>query len=311
MADIARKADAMRETGPLMTLTVLYLLAFGMKAAAFPVNFWLPASYHTPRIVTAALFGGVLTKVGVYALLRVLVMLFPVERAELSGVIAWVAAGTMVLGIMGAIAQSDIRRILGFVVISGVGVMLAGLALGTETGLTGTILYAFHSVLAMTALYLLAGVIKELGGSYSLHELGGLYRAYPAMGAFALVLMLAVAGLPPASGLWPKIMLVRASLDAGWPWLSFAILLTGLLTTIALGRMYILAIWRNRPGQAPSDAATGAPGYGYGSMALLCVPIILLGIYPEPFIRVAEAAASGLLDASAYIGAVFPAEAAQ
>ncbi len=135
-----------------------------------------------------------LTKVGVYALLRVLVMLFPIERAELSGVIAWVAAGTMVLGIMGAIAQSDIRRVLGFVVISGVGVMLAGLALGTETGLTGTILYAFHSVLAMTALYLLAGVIKELGGSYSLHELGGLYRAYPAMGAFALVLMLAVAG---------------------------------------------------------------------------------------------------------------------
>ncbi|MFC5583995.1 Na+/H+ antiporter subunit D [Nitratireductor kimnyeongensis] len=311
MADIARKADAMRGTGPMMTLAVLYLLAFGMKAAAFPVNFWLPASYHTPRIVTAALFGGVLTKVGVYALLRVLVMLFPVERGELSGVIAWVAAGTMVLGIMGAIAQSDIRRVLGFVVISGVGVMLAGLALGTETGLTGTILYAFHSVLAMTALYLLAGVIKELGGSYSLHELGGLYRAYPAMGAFALVLMLAVAGLPPASGLWPKILLVRASIEAGWPWLSFAILLTGLLTTIALGRVYILAIWRNRPSDVSADAVAGAPGYGYVSMALLCVPIILLGVYPEPFIRVAEAAASGLLDASGYIGAVFPAEAAQ
>ncbi|WP_367715407.1 Na+/H+ antiporter subunit D [Nitratireductor sp. GISD-1A_MAKvit] len=312
MADIARRADAVRETGPLMTLAVLYLLAFGMKAAAFPVNFWLPASYHTPRIVTAALFGGVLTKVGVYALLRVLVMLFPVERAELSSVIAWVAAGTMVLGIMGAIAQSDIRRLLGFVVISGVGVMLAGLAIGTQSGLAGSVLYAFHSVLAMTALYLLAGMMKELGGSYSLHRLGGLYRSHPAMGAFALVLMIAVAGLPPASGLWPKVMLVKASLEAEWPWLALAILATGLLTTIALGRVYILSIWRDRVEALPTGGvAVAKPGHGYLSLTLLCAPIILLGVYPEPFIRIAETAAAGLLDSGLYIGAVFPVEAAQ
>ncbi|WP_159590330.1 Na+/H+ antiporter subunit D [Chelativorans xinjiangense] len=309
MADIARKADGLRENAPLTTLAVLYLLAFGMKAAAFPVNFWLPASYHTPRIVTAALFGGVLTKVGVYALLRTLVMLFPPELELLSGLIAWVAAATMVIGIMGALAQTDLRRVLGFVVISGVGVMLAGLALGTSEGLAGTVFYAFHSMIVMTALYLLAGVMNGLGGSYSLSKLSGLYASNPLVAAFALLLMLAAAGLPPASGLWPKVMLVRASLDSGQPWLAFAILATGFLTTLALGRVFILTIWRPRVVAGPETPAS--PYLGYVALAVLSLPVVVMGLYPDPVISVAERAASAILDAPAYIGTVFPEGAAQ
>ena len=220
MADLARKAQEVRDSGPLMTLAVLYLLAFGMKAAAFPVNFWLPASYHTPQIVIAALFAGLLTKIGVYALLRSLVMIFPVERATLSGMIGWVAAATMILGIMGALSQSDTRRIFGFVVISGVGVMLAGVSLGGADGISGTILYGIHSMLVMTALYLLAGIMRDVGGSFSLHELSGLYRASPLLAAAAFVLVLAVSGLPPGSGLWPKVLLVKAALASGACWLA-------------------------------------------------------------------------------------------
>lgn len=306
MADIARKASELRGSGPLSTLAVLFLLAFGMKAAAFPVNFWLPASYHTPRIVTAALFGGILTKVGVYALLRTLVMLFPPERDMLSGLIAWVAGATMILGIMGALAQTDIRRMLGFVVISGVGVMMAGLAVGTPLGLAGTVLYAFHSMIVMAALYLLAGVMNEVGGSYSLREVAGLYREHPLLAAFALLLVLAVAGLPPASGLWPKVMLVQASLESGAPWLAFAILATGLLTTLALGRVFALAFWRPRAAPDP-EAVRAVSALGYTALGALSIPVVVLGLYPEPVIRVANLAAAGLLDASAYIGAVFPA----
>ncbi|MCT7373455.1 Na+/H+ antiporter subunit D [Chelativorans salis] len=309
MADIARKADGVRESAPLTTLAVLYLLAFGMKAAAFPVNFWLPASYHTPRIVTAALFGGVLTKVGIYALLRTLVMLFPPELELLSGLIAWIAAATMVIGIMGALAQTDLRRVLGFVVISGVGVMLAGLALGTSEGLAGTVFYAFHSMIVMTALYLLAGVMNGLGGSYSLSKLSGLYATNPLVAAFALLLILAAAGLPPASGLWPKVMLVRASLDSGQPWLAFAILATGLLTTLALGRVFILAIWRPRVAAGPKVPAS--PLLGYVALTALSLPVVVMGLYPDPIIAVAERAADAILNAPAYIGTVFPEGAAQ
>ncbi len=134
MADIARKAEGLRGTAPLMTLTALFLLAFGMKAAAFPVNFWLPASYHTPRVVVSALFAGLLTKVGIYALIRVTVMLLPMEREELSFVIAVVGALTMLVGVFGALAQSDFRRMLGYLVISGIGSILAGIAVGGPGG---------------------------------------------------------------------------------------------------------------------------------------------------------------------------------
>ena len=122
----SRRRQPARDPAPLTTIAALFLLAFGMKAAAFPVNFWLPASYHAPRIVTSALFGGLLTKVGVYALLRTLVMLFPVERLALSRRDRLGGGATMILGALGALAQSDIRRMLGFLVISGIGVMLSG-----------------------------------------------------------------------------------------------------------------------------------------------------------------------------------------
>jgi multicomponent Na+:H+ antiporter subunit D len=307
MADIARKAPELRDTAPLMTLAVLYLTAFGMKAAAFPLSFWLPASYHTPRIVVAALFGGLLTKVGIYALLRSLVMLFPEERGVLGDLIGWVAIATMLLGVAGALAQSDIRRVLGFIVVSGIGVMLAGIALGGQVGVTGTVVYAVHSMIVMAALYLLAGMMNQVGGSYSLHKLSGLYRSHPLMAAIALILVLAAAGLPPGSGLWPKVYLVKASLDAGAWMLAFAILLSGLLTTLALGRVFALSFWRDRDVEG-APVGVGSVRLGYGALLVLLVPTLLIGLYPEPVIQIADEAARGLLDAGSYVGVVFPAE---
>lgn len=307
MADIAQKAAGLRGSAPMMTIAALYLLAFGMKAAAFPVNFWLPASYHTPRLVTAALFGGLLTKIGIYALLRTLVMIFAVERLALSPVIAWVAVATMIFGVMGALAQTDVRRLFGFLVISGVGIMLAGLALGDRAGISGTILYAVHSMLVMAALYLLAGAMKEAGGSFLLSDLGGIYRSSPFLTAVAFLTFLAVAGLPPGSGLWPKVMLVRASVEAGEGWLAGAILVSGLLTTIALGRVFLLAFWRDAPDYR-SDGKTGdaVEARAYAPLVALAVPVVLLGVFPEQAVRIADTAAAGLIDSTAYVRSVFP-----
>ncbi len=306
MADIARKADDLRVTGPLITLAGLFLLAFGMKAAAFPVNFWLPASYHTPRIVTSALFAGLLTKVGVYALMRILVMLLPAERDILGQTIAWVAVATMIFGIVGALAQSDIRRLLGFIVVSGIGTMMAGIALASPLGLSGAVLYAVHSMFAMTGLYLVAGLIREQTGSFSLHDASGIYRDNPLLAGAALLLILAASGLPPMSGLWPKVFLVKASLDVGAWWLAASILVTGLLTTIALGRMFALVFWRN--GKAGIEAKVPAEKMrlGYVAIGLIIIPVAVLGFYPEPAITLTDAAASGLLNPATYIDAVFP-----
>jgi len=313
MADILVKAPVLGQTAPLMTLVVLYLLAFCMKAAAFPVNFWLPASYHTPKLVVSALFGGLLTKVGIYALLRVLVMLFPLGRDELAGLIAVVAALTMLLGVVGALAQNDTRRAVGFLVISGIGVMLAGVALGSPGGLAGTIFYAVHSMVVMTAIYFVAGLGGAVAGSFLLSQSGGIYAARASFAFMALALFLSVAGLPPFSGLWPKVMLVKAALDVGAWWLAASILLTGFLTTITVGRIWALAYWRPAPAETAGEKAETVQikPIAMVSLASLTALTVGFGLWPEPLIEASQHAARGLLDPSAYVLSVFPGEVPQ
>jgi len=312
MADIARQAGAHAGTAPLVTLSALFILAFAMKAAAFPVNFWLPASYHTPRIVVAALFGGLLTKVGVYAMIRVMVMLFPLQREELSLVIAVSAALTMIVGAVGALAQNDLRRMAGFAVIAGIGNVMAGIAIGGTAGTGGAILYALHSIIAMTALYLLVGEAARVGGSWSLQTLGGIYRQAPWLAAAAFVVFFAAAGLPPFSGLWPKIVLLKAALDIGAWWLSAAILVSAFLLTLALGRVFLLAFWRPRPVEGALEVPS-SPGVWQRTAPLagLVALLFFFGVFPEVPVSLTQGAAAGLADPAAYIESVFPAGGAE
>ncbi|MGL3606403.1 Na+/H+ antiporter subunit D [Rhizobium sp. G187] len=309
MADIARKASTYAETAPLVTLSALFVLAFSMKAAAFPVNFWLPASYHTPRTVVSALFAGLLTKVGVYALLRVMVMLLPVERETLSFAIAVTAGLTLVLGAMGALAQNDIRRMLGFVVIAGIGNMMVGIAIGGEMAVGAAIFYALHSILLMTALYLVAGEVARIGGSFRLDRVAGLWTAAPLFSAVALGLFFAASGLPPFSGFWPKALLVKAAIDIGAWWLAACVLISGFLTTLAFGRVFLFAFWRPSAGEGaaalpPIDATQTS--WRMAPILLLSAFVIWFGLFPESLIAATQQAAAGLSDPTAYIRSVFP-----
>ncbi|NWJ25193.1 Na+/H+ antiporter subunit D [Rhizobium sp. RM] len=306
MADIALKATELRATAPLMTLATLFALAFAMKAAAFPVNFWLPASYHTPRIVVSALFGGLLTKVGIYSLLRVMVMLFPVEREELSLVIAISAVLTMVLGAMGALAQNDIRRMLGYIVISGIGYMMAGVAIGTPAGVGGAIFYALHSVVLMTALYLVAGHAARLGGGWTLTALGGLYKRAPWFSAAALALFFAGSGLPPFSGFWPKAVLVKSALDIGAWWLAAGILLSGFIATIAFGRVFILCFWCPQTVETPVPSIPAPKPPSFAPVVILTLFVVFFGLFPQTLLDLSQQAAEGLGNPARYIQSVFP-----
>ncbi|MDX3928835.1 MAG: Na+/H+ antiporter subunit D [Shinella sp.] len=305
MADIAAKAEAMREDLPLMTLAMLFTLAFAMKAAAFPVNFWLPASYHTPKVVVSALFAGLLTKVGIYALLRIMVMLFPPEREELSFVVALAAAATMLVGVIGALGQSDVRRLLGYLVVSGIGIMLAGIAIGGPGGIGGAIFYALHSMVVMTALYMAAGVANRLAGGFGLHSLGGIYRRSALFSALSLVLFFAVSGLPPFSGFWPKVMIAKAAIDIGAWWLAAVVLLTGFLTTIAVGRVWLLAYWRPQPAGGPAPVAMVSVS-AILPLAALTALAVLFGVFPDMLLSKIQVAAAGLSEPSAYLRSVFP-----
>jgi len=300
MADL-RVVLASDHAAPLYTVGALFLLAFAMKAASFPLHFWLPASYHTPKVVVSALFAGLLTKVGIYSLMRILVMMFGVEGQVMMPIVGVLGILTAVLGALGALAQSDLKRIAAFLVVSGIGVMLIGLGLGTSEGLAGAIVYAVHSILAMTGLFLILGVAERLGGSASLWRPGGLYSTAGLAAGLFLVFGFAAAGLPPFSGFWPKLMLVQASLSAaGWLAVPAAlgVILSGFLTTVVVGRAWTLVFLR--PKSAPEDG-TAVAGRVERSVIVIAAFVVALGLFPSLVIDPATKGAAGLLDPALYI----------
>jgi len=302
MADIAVRVRSATPDVPIVTVAVLFLIAFGMKAAAFPLNFWLPASYHTPSAGISALVAALLTKVGIYALLKSETLLFEPALDQIRLAVAFVAGATMLFGALGALAQSDMRRMIGFVLISGIGTMVAGLALPGPAGLTAAIFYALQSMPTLAGLYLLAGHVEARCGSGDLRSVGGLQAVSPILSAIALVLVLASAGLPPFSGFWPKAMLIEAAVAAGAPGLVAMLLFSSLLLLTALVRLFIFAFWRPAPVSSVEPATERIPPLL--PVLLLTLAVVVIGIIPSPIQRLAAQAADGLVDPSAFISAV-------
>jgi len=211
--NLAALAERMRapETpeGVPGVLAMLLLVAFGSKAAMFPLFFWLPASYHTPPVAVSAIFAGLLTKVGVYSLIRVFTLLFAEGFEQAHSLLLILSGATMVTGVLGAVAQSETRRILAFHSVSQAGYMLMGLALFTPAGLAGALLFMIHHSIVKSNLFLISGIARRLGGSFELGRLGGLYLRHPALAALFLVAAFSLAGFPPFSGFVAKLALVR------------------------------------------------------------------------------------------------------
>ncbi|MCP1198155.1 Na+/H+ antiporter subunit D [Notoacmeibacter sp. MSK16QG-6] len=307
MADLAVKARSGELAAPVMSFGALLTFAFLMKAAAFPLNAWLPASYHVTRSTSAALFAALLTKVGVYALLRTLVLLFPELGQTFAPIFLIAANATMLIGALGLLASSDIRRMVGWAVISGIGVILVGLGIGEMAALSGAIAYAVHSMVVMAGLYLLAGAMGWLSGSDSLFKMGGLAVQSPGLLLCGLGIVLATSGLPPFSGLWPKAILVEAALSKNAYLTVVVILVNGLLTTIALGRLFAFGFWREAQLERTEIGAT--PVLSMSRMAPIAIIVMVslaFGLYPEPWLAASRQAAAGLLDGAAYINTVLP-----
>jgi multicomponent Na+:H+ antiporter subunit D len=173
MADIAQELHNGAGSSIATALAILFLMAFGIKSALFPMFFWLPASYHTPPIAVTVIFSGLLTKVGVYSLVRVFTLIFTEDTALLHSILLIIAGLTMVTGVLGAVAQYDMRRLLSFHIISQIGYLLMGLGLFSPLALAATIFFMIHVILAKSALFLVGGVLNYVSGTYDLKKLGG------------------------------------------------------------------------------------------------------------------------------------------
>ncbi|WP_316359466.1 proton-conducting transporter membrane subunit [Devosia sp.] len=308
MADILRVAPSANPAA-MAGVAALLLLAFGMKAAAFPVNAWLPAAYHTPPAVISALFAGLLTKVGVYAMLRSLVVLLPASRDLLEPVLVAVALATLLIAPLGAIAETNLRRAIGFLVIGGVGSVLAGIAIPSLAGVSGAGLYVFHAILTMTALYLVAGLVERQTGETDTRRMGGLYAASAPVSMLFFALVLATAGVPPFLGFWPKLLLLQAGLaEAGWSGglVAMALILNAILTLIAGSRLWAHIFWRSAPEGAVAPAVASRQGewLRFGATGALVAVVVAAGLWPNGLFEALRLGAPDLLDPARYAAAV-------
>lgn len=290
-AAMAQVTAEMAPGGLLPFVTVLGI-GFLVKAAAFPVFAWLPATYHTLPAPALALFAALGTKVGVYALLRTHASVFPTVAPPTGDVLGWVAVATMVAGVLGAAYHWDMRRILAFHSISQVGYMLLGIALGTAGGSQAALVFALHHSLVKANLFFIAAIACRLGGSYDIRQIGGLYAARPWFGALFLATAFSLVGIPPLSGFWAKFLVVRETLLAGrYVWAAVA-LIVGALTLYSMLKIWIEAFWRSHPREdwAPPCDTRLAPAcaVAFGLLGITTA----FGLWPEPVLQFTAAAAA-------------------
>jgi multicomponent Na+:H+ antiporter subunit D len=306
LADLSvRLADA-GDRGLVTTAALLLLAAFGIKAAAFPVFFWLPASYHTPPVAVSALFAGLLTKVGVYALLRVFTLVFRQDVSFTHGLIVAMATATMVSGVLGAASQTHVRRILAFHIVSQIGYMLLGLGLFVPLAVAGAVFYVAHHIIVKTNLFLVGGIVARLGGSEELGRLGGLWARRPLLALLFLVPALSLAGIPPLSGFHAKLFLVRAGLEGGRWGVVAAALAVSLLTLYSMTK-----IWNEAFAKPQPRTTFPVLPLSRGDLALRVAPIaalaaltVVIGVAPGLLFTLSARAAEQMLDPSAYVAAV-------
>ncbi|MBE0643396.1 MAG: Na+/H+ antiporter subunit D [Bacteroidetes bacterium] len=309
-ADLAVKLMQNPEAELVNTTAILFFVAFGIKAAVFPFFFWLPDSYHVPPAAVTAIFSGLLTKVGVYAMMRVFSLIFVYDTAFMQPLFLVLAGLTMVVGVIGAVAQGEMKRLLSFHIVSQIGYALMGFGIFTKLAISGTIYFIVHVAIAKAALFLITGYIAAVRGSTELKRLGGMLREFPLLGVLFLLAALSLAGVPPLSGFFAKFTLVKAGLEASQFTIVAVALAVGMLTLFSMTKMWNEVFWKEA---SPEEGAVASAArvMTKGSLVSLMLPMILLvgvtvlmGIGAEPILQLTERAAGQLLHPDQYINAV-------
>ncbi len=304
--NLAQLAERIPDLDPgiRMVLQLMLLLAFAIKAAIFPLSAWLPDSYPTAPAPVTAVFAGLLTKVGVYAIIRTQTLLFTDGR--LNDVLMWAALLTMLVGILGAVAQQDIKRLLSFTLVSHIGYMLFGIALGSEAGMGAAVFYVVHHITVQTTLFLVVGLMERQGGTTSLNKLGGLAKIAPMLAIMFFIPAMNLAGIPPLSGFLGKVGLLQSGVDQGTP-LAYALvaggLVTSLLTLYAIAKAWNKAFWQTPPQEIlPMKLPRG--------MVQPTLALVLMGlsltIFAGPLYAYSQRSAATMMQPSSYIDAVLP-----
>lgn len=301
MADLAVKIQQTQHVGFLRVIAVLLVIAFGMKAAIFPLYFWLPAAYHTTRYTSSSFFSALLTKVGVYALIRLFTLLFPARFAFAHELLLLLAIITLLIGVMGALAYYKMRQILSFLLISHIGYMLLGVALMNVMALTGAIDYMLQHVLVIALLFMLAGLIKyylSQGSTISL------YRKQPILALLFFIAILSLSGVPPFSGFWPKLVLIKGLVLGGFGWMAIVVLWVSMMTLYVLLRLWHHIFLRVPESASVKTEHLSHPVAAWLPIAILSALVLILSFSPNMFYVFSHKASLTLIYPNAYLQSV-------
>lgn len=307
-----RGAIAELPEGVRLALALLLIVVFGIKAALFPLYFWLPDSYPVAPAPVTAVFAGLLTKVGVYAIIRTQTLMFPDDVGVVGPVLLTLAGATLVFGILGAIAQNEIKRILSFTIVSHIGFIMMGLGFFTVAGVAGAVLYVVHHIVIQTTLFCVEGLVERRSGTSELDRIGGLSHRSPLLAALFALPALSLAGVPPFSGFVAKLALLQAgALVDSWVIVGVAVTVS-LLTLYAMALVWGSAFW-GRPVEPltdpePTDDLTigvaTVPKLMTGATATVVAVGLAIPLLGGPLYALCSRAASDLLAATPYIDAV-------
>ncbi|WP_270088393.1 proton-conducting transporter transmembrane domain-containing protein [Sphingobacterium sp. SYP-B4668] len=308
MADLALKIPNVKDQTLVGITSSFFIIGFGIKSAVFPLYFWLPSSYHTPPSAVAATFGGLLTKVGIYAMFRVFSLIF-IPSPFTKTLLMTLAILTILTGAFGALTKTNIRRLFSYLIVCHIGFMVGGLAMFSKLAITGAVFYLIHDIIVKTNMFLIAGLIRQLRGSLDMLKIGGLYKDYPKISLLIGLVLFSLVGIPPLSGFWPKIFLIQDAFTLHQYAFIGAVIIGSFITLYVIAKMWSEVFWKNpKDSDDIEDKFMPLPLY---RKILLVSPIVLLatttlyiGLNAEAIVRVSDKIATEMLDTSAYIKAV-------
>ncbi len=276
MAQLSQIIPLIEDKGLIEIIALIFFLAFGVKAGVFPLFTWLPAAYHTPPSAVSALFGGLLTKLGLYAIIRVFTLLFPITTLNYDW-IAFVAILTIFSGAVGAFVQKDIVKIFSYLIICHIGFMLAGVGISSEVALAGAVFYMFHDIIVKSNLFLVSGVLNRITGSTKLSSMGGVMDNYPRLALLFAIPLFSLVGIPPLSGFWPKLSLFSASISNERYWTLAMLIFGSFMTLVVVAKIWLAVFSRKK-------TITTLKNFNYFSSftamekRVVIVPIVILSI---------------------------------
>lgn len=309
IADLAGKVAAVENRGLVTVTSLLFFVGFGIKSSVFPLYFWLPSSYHTPPSAIAAIFGGLLTKMGVYALFRVFTVIFQPDYFTLV-LFSVIAVLTMLTGALGTINKRNIRRILSYLIVCHIGYLIAGLGLYTELAFAGVVFYLIHDVIVKSNVFMITGVLFKIRETVDMQRLGGLYKDYPKLSFVIAIVLFSLVGIPPLSGFWPKILLFQEAFKDGQFIMLGALIFASFVTLYVIARLWAEIFWKDSPKPLTEEIDHFAPFSLSGKIALV-LPIVALagvslfiGLNANAIMELSNRAAHEMMNPTVYINAV-------